>query len=106
MNNHRIALLLQYYDEDPDDPFNLYALATEYKNEAPQKSLSYFELLLDKHPDYVPTYYHLALLYVDLDEAEKAKYVFEKGIDKATAMKETLLLRELNSAYNEFMMDY
>lgn len=106
MNNDRLALLLQYYDKDPGDPFNLYALATEYKNEAPVKALSYFELLAEKHPDYVPTYYHLALLYIDMDEAEKAKKVFEKGIEKATAMKEAMLLRELKSAYDEFMMDY
>ena len=106
MNNDRLALLLQYYDEDPGDPFNLYALATEYKKEEPLKALSYFERLVEKHPDYVPTYYHLALLYIDLGEAEKAKKVFEKGIEKATAMKESMLLRELKSAYDEYMMDY
>lgn len=106
MNNDRLALLLQYYAEDPEDPFNLYALATEYKKEAPLKALSYFEHLVEKHPDYVPTYYHLALLYIELDEVEKAKIVFEKGIEKATALNEAMLLRELKSAYDEFMMDY
>jgi tetratricopeptide (TPR) repeat protein len=106
MNNDRLALLLQYYAEDPEDPFNLYALATEYKKEEPLKALSYFERLVEKHPDYVPTYYHLALLYIEMDEVEKAKNVFEQGIEKATALNEAMLLRELKSAYDEFMMDY
>lgn len=106
MNNDRLALLLQYYSEDPEDPFNLYALATEYKKEEPLKAISYFERLVENHSDYVPTYYHLALLYIDMDEAVKAKKIFEKGIEKATAMKEAMLLRELKSAYDEFMMDY
>lgn len=106
MNNDRLALLLKDYKENPDDPFNLYALANEYKNEAPLKALSYFELLIEKHPDYVPTYYHLAHLYIDFNQEEKAKATFEAGIQKATENHEPLLLRELKSAYNEFMMDY
>ncbi len=106
MNQDRLTLLLEYYKDDPNDPFNLYALATEYKSTEPEKALEYFEMLIEKHPNYVATYYHLANLYLDLGRDEKAKSTFEMGIEKATGQNEALLLRELKNAYDEFMMDY
>ncbi len=106
MNKDRLSLLLQYYKEDPNDPFNIYALANEYKEEKPQKALEYYEILIDKHPEYVATYYHLAQLYLDLEMDEKAKSTFEKGIEVASQKNEQLMLRELKSAYDEFMMDF
>ncbi len=106
MNQDRLALLLQYYKDDPNDPFNIYALATEYKDFEPEKALDYYLILIEQHPDYVATYYHLAQLYIDLNQDDQAKVIFEKGIEKATELNESMLLRELRSAYDEFMMDY
>jgi len=105
MNTSRLEQLLQFYQEDPNDPFNLYALANEYKSFDLNKALSYFEKLIKSHPDYIATYYHLAQLYLDLGEEDKAKDTYEKGIEKASKSAEHLLLRELRNAYNEFMMD-
>lgn len=105
MNPDRLKLLLEYYDDDPNDPFNIYALATEFRDHDPEESLKYFEILIEKHPEYVPTYYHLANLYVELEMDEKAKATFENGIEKANTQNEALLLRELRSSYDEFMMD-
>jgi len=106
MNKDRLSLLLEYYEEDPNDPFNIYALANEYKSHNSEKALEYFEVLIEQHPEYVATYYHLANLYLDLGMDEKAKATFEKGIQMATQQNEVLLLRELKSAYDEFMMDF
>jgi tetratricopeptide (TPR) repeat protein len=106
MNHSRLNQLLEFYKEDPNDPFNIYALATEYKSIDPEKALTYFELLIENHPDYVATYYHLAHLYLELEKDEEAKITFENGIEKATINNENLMLRELKSAYDEFMMDY
>jgi len=106
MNTDRLKLLLEYYNEDPKDPFNLYALATEYRKNDLHKALEYYELLAEEHPNYIPTYYHLAEVYLELDMEEKAKQTYEKGIRLATEQKEELLLRELKSAYDEFLMDY
>ncbi|MCK5368273.1 MAG: tetratricopeptide repeat protein [Cyclobacteriaceae bacterium] len=106
MNHSRLNQLLEFYKEDPNDPFNIYALATEYKSIDPEKALTYFELLIENHPDYVATYYHLAHLYLELEKDEEAKITFENGIEKATINNEDLMLRELKSAYDEFMMDY
>ena len=106
MNYSRLNHLLEFYKEDPNDPFNIYALATEYKSVDAEKALTYFELLIENHPDYVATYYHLAHLYLDLEKDEDAKITFENGIEKAALNNENLMLRELRSAYEEFMMDY
>ena len=106
MNHSRLNQLLEFYKEDPNDPFNIYALATEYKSVDPEKTLTYFELLIENHPDYVATYYHLAHLYLELEKEDQAKVTFENGIEKATINNENLMLRELKSAYDEFMMDY
>ena len=105
MNHSRLNQLLEFYKEEPNDPFNIYALATEYKPIDPEKALTYFELLIENHPDYVATYYHLAHLYLELEKEEEAKITFENGIEKATINNENLMLRELKSAYDEFMMD-
>ena len=106
MSKSRLEHLLNFYNEDPNDPFNIYALANEYKEIDSNKALEYFELLVNNYPDYVPTYYHLAHLYIDLEEEIKAKFTFESGIKVATEKKDQLALRELKSAYDEFTMDY
>jgi Tfp pilus assembly protein PilF len=105
MNQDRLKQLLQFYEEDPDDPFNIYALANEYKNSDSEKALQYFEKLEREHPNYMATYYHLAHLYIDLREDEKAKSTFEKGMEIAMKNNEPFALRELRSAYEEFTMD-
>ena len=106
MSQARLKQLLEFYSEDPEDPFNIYALATEYRNSDPQKALEYFELLINNHSNYIATYYHLAHLYLDIGAEEKAKHTFEIGMDIAKANNENFALRELKSAYDEFMMDY
>lgn len=106
MNQDRLEQLLLFYQEEPDEPFNIYALANEYKSKDQEKAIKYFEILLQEHPGYIATYYHLAHLYIDLDQEELAKETFEKGIEIAIKNNESFALRELKSAYDEFMMDY
>ena len=103
MNNSRIALLKQYLEEEPEEPFNLYALAMEYLGEHPSMALSYFETLLAKHPDYLGTYYHAGKLYQAFQKEQVAKEIFEKGIALAIRLKETKALAELRNAWNELL---
>jgi len=105
MNKQRLALLNQYLEESPNDPFTIYAIAMEYLDEDTQKALGYFELLIEKHPDYIATYYHLANLYRDLGLTVKARLTYETGLEKALKSHDALAHRELKSAYDEFMMD-
>ncbi|MDZ7604077.1 MAG: tetratricopeptide repeat protein [Cyclobacteriaceae bacterium] len=105
MNTQRLALLNQYLEETPDDPFTIYAIANEYLGFDDQKALEYFELLIESHPDYTATYYHLANLYRDLGQTEKARLTYETGMEKALKSHDALAHRELKNAYDEFMMD-
>jgi tetratricopeptide (TPR) repeat protein len=105
MSSSRLELLEEYYRQDPNDPFNAYALAIEYQKSNTVRSKEYFVELLGKHPDYLPTYYHAAKLFADLDEKEKAIEVYEKGIALARIKKEFKALRELQSAYDELMFE-
>ena len=105
MNSQRLKLLQEYLKSDPNDPFNLYAIATEYRNEAPQKALEYFEQLLTQHPDYLPTYYHAANLYAELGKDSSAEEIYNKGIALAKLQGNSLALRELQNALDEFLFE-
>ncbi len=105
MNEARIALLEKYIKEDPNDPFNYYAIATEMVGQRPEKAKEYFELLLSNHPDYLPTYYHAAQLLVDEEEYDEAEQVYKKGIALATSQENSKTLRELNTAYQNLLFE-
>lgn len=105
MSANRLTALLTYLQETPDDPFTLYAVATEYRQEKLQTALYYYEKLLKEHPKYVPTYYHAAQLYVDLNQPERAEQTYQKGIAEAQEQNDVLALRELRSAYDAFLFE-
>ena len=105
MPSPRLSQLLEFHREAPHDPFLIYAIATEYRSEQPQEALAYYERLLTEHPHYVATYYHIAQLYIELDQPERAETAFRKGITEAAAQNEALALRELQNAYNEFLFE-
>jgi Tfp pilus assembly protein PilF len=80
-------------------------LATEYKNEDVIMAIKKFEELKQLHPNYLPTYYHLAQLYVDTQQSEKAEITFQQGIKLAQEQREQKALAELQSAYNNFLYE-
>jgi len=103
MSQTRIEQLLAFLEEEPNEPFNIYALALEYTKAEPSKAIGYFEQLLHKHPNYVATYYHAGKLYEELEMEEKAEEAYKKGVEIATEQNEALALRELKNAYQEFL---
>lgn len=105
MNESRIALLKQYLEEEPDNPFNAYALAMEYYDVDPQKSLLYLENLLQKNPDYLPTYFKAAHLLWEEEQWDRAEEVFKAGIALATEQNDSKALGELQAAYQNFQFD-
>ena len=103
MNQHRIEQLKQMLDEEPNEPFLLYALAMEYNNAQDHElALNYYEKLITHHRQYVGTYYHLAKLYERLEMTDKAKNCYEQGMGIARQMGDQHAFSELNSAYNSF----
>ncbi len=105
MNQKRIAQLEEFKKESPDDPFILYALATEYKEEMPEKAKLIFDELLEDFPDYIGTYYHAAALYSEHFDRDKAEEIYEKGIKKAQENGEQHALKELKNAYTNFQFE-
>lgn len=116
---NRINQLLEFLEKEPNDTFLLYAIATEYLKTDTQKALAYFENLLQNHSDYIPTYYHAAELYANLEEYKKANQTYLKGIEICQLKVEKVQkqnkeidkvtlksLQELKSAYELFLMEF
>jgi tetratricopeptide (TPR) repeat protein len=101
----RLEQLHQFLNDDPADPFNLYALAIEYQKHDLREALRYFEQLVREHENYLPVYYTLGKLYVTTGQTELAMKVFEKGISKAREQNEPKTLRELRSFLDELMFE-
>lgn len=102
MNMDRINQLQQFVSEEPQDPFNFYALALEYLKSEPQKAVDLFEDLLRNHSDYLPTYYPYAQLLIERKDYESAEKVFQKGIEIAQLKGEIKTQHEIQSAYNDW----
>lgn len=103
----RLTQLLAFYQEDPTDPFTIYALATEYLALDKAESLKYYELLLKYHPNYVGTYYHVAKLYLELNRPEDAEAAYQKGMKIARQEGNMHAFSELQQAFNKFKgLDY
>ena len=95
----RLEQLLGFLETDPDDEFTLFAIASEYRRKGQKDlSLSFFERLLGAHPEYVGTYYHLASLYLELGQRQKALETYRAGILVADTQRDVHARAELQSA--------
>lgn len=104
MSSNRLEKLLDFFKNEPQDPFLKYALATEYLVMDEQyKALAFFEDLIQNHADYVGTYYHLGKLYEKLGRNADAEKIYEKGMQVARQVKDSHALAELQSVYNSLM---
>ena len=102
MAQDRLATLLQFYEEDPNDGFTRFALASEYlKRGDTAQALSFFEALVADDPAYVGTYYHLGKLYETLGRAEEALTTYRNGIQMAQRQRDFHARAELQSALLE-----
>lgn len=101
MSSNRLIKLLEFLESDPNDPFILYALATEYNAQNDkEKAYSFYLQLTEQHEDYVGTYYHLGKLYEKDKQIENAIAVFQKGMVVARKKRDMHALSELQGAYN------
>ncbi|GAB4396378.1 MAG: hypothetical protein OHK0053_10330 [Microscillaceae bacterium] len=103
MQNNRLTQLQQFLAEDPQDPFNWYALALEYLLTDSIQARIHFEKLLQDFPHYLPTYYQAAQFYLAIEAYEAARQVFEKGLALSLAQNEVNTHRELQNAYRLFL---
>ncbi|MBN3519012.1 tetratricopeptide repeat protein [Algoriphagus lutimaris] len=104
-NLDRLEILKEYAKEEPENPFNWYALAIEYLSVDPNEAEKYFIKLLSSFEAYLPTYYTAASFFSEREELEKAKETFEKGITLAQEKQEIKTLQELKNAYQNFLFE-
>lgn len=103
MENTLLRNLLTFYEEDPEDPFNIYALALEYSKSDAVRAAEFFDVLLAEHPLYLPTYYHAAAFFTMLENFAKADEIYVKGISLALNQNNTKTHQELLRAYRSFL---
>lgn len=108
MQTTRLTKLLEFLANDPNDPFVLYALATEYNSSNDQeKAFGYYHKLVEEHPTYVGTYYHLGKLYEKNQQKQEAIDIYKKGMQAARMKNDNHAFSELQGAYNSAMgLDY
>ncbi|MCS7029427.1 MAG: tetratricopeptide repeat protein [Bacteroidia bacterium] len=96
----RLKTLLDFLNQDPNDTFTRYAIATEYNNMGDLDTAQmHYEYLLEHHPDYVGTYYHLGKLYEKKGLTQKAVEIYQKGMRTALNAKNMHAYSELQTAY-------
>jgi lipoprotein NlpI len=105
-NLPRIDHLLQFVQEDPEDPFNYYALALEYQSVDNKQASLYFEKLLQDFPDYLPTYFHAAAFFTNKETQDKVRQIYEKGIELSIRQNNSHARKELENAFFNLQLEY
>lgn len=99
---NRLEKLKEMAAQKPDDPFLQYAIAQEYGATGQlAEALSIYQTLLDKQPDYLPTYYQLGKLYEELGQFGDAQRAYEQGMIVAQQQGNMKTLGELRAALEE-----
>ena len=102
MEINRLDKLLEFIKNEPNDEFLKYALATEYlRLNQVDKALEYYEDLVNNHPQYSGTYYHLGKLYEALNRKDDAVKIYEKGMEITKAKRDNHAFSELQAVYRE-----
>ena len=98
----KIEKLLEYLEQSPDDDFLNHAYALELiKSGEPGQAEERFKKLLERNPDYIGSYYHLAKLIERKGQYEDAISWYEKGMEKAKAAGDKHAYNELQMAKEE-----
>ncbi len=99
---NRKSQLVSLLEKDPDSSFLQFALAKEFESEHNTESaITTYERLLASDPAYTGAYYHLGKQYILLNDLEKARATFTKGIAICQAVHASHDASELRSALND-----
>jgi hypothetical protein len=98
----RIATFKSFISRTPTDPFPRYGLAMEHKTRGElAEAWAVFAELLEKFPDYVPTYLMAGGTLVALDRKVEAADIYRRGVEVATKKGDAQARGELASALAE-----
>ena len=105
MQNQRIAALLDFIRDDPNDASAKYMVALEFIKEGTlEEALKWMQVVRTHHADYLPNYYHYGKLQERLGMLEDAAKTYVEGMEVAKAMKDTHTLMELKGAHDMLLM--
>lgn len=98
----RLDQLLEMLRDDPGDAFLRYAAGLEYAGRREyEQALEFLEGLRRDDPDYLPTYYQLGTIYVELDRTDDAHNAFTQGIAVGRRQNDLHTVSELQAALDE-----
>lgn len=98
----RIATFKSFITRAPADPFPRYGLAMEHKGQGQlAEAWAVFSELLDKFPDYVPTYLMAGGTLVALGRRDEAADIYRRGIEVAGRRGDAHAKNELATALAE-----
>ncbi|MBA2745057.1 MAG: hypothetical protein H0U44_02420 [Flavisolibacter sp.] len=98
----RIQKLKEFLAASPQDSFLQHALALEYIKQGDDGAArNLFENLLAADPEYIGSYYHLALLLERMGARALSTQWLKKGMEKAQVAGDSHAYNELRSAYEE-----
>lgn len=99
MSSARLTQLRSFYQDDPNDPFILFALAKEYEGLGKtDTALQHYLELREKQATYVGLYYHLGKLYEGRKEEQLAWDTYTQGMKIARQAGDQHALSELAGA--------
>ena len=95
----RIATFQSFISRSPTDPFPRYGLAMEYKGAGRlDDAWAAFQELVEKFPDYVPTYLMAGGTLEALGRPEEAAAIYRTGIEVAGRRGDLHARKELETA--------
>ncbi|MCA9693395.1 MAG: tetratricopeptide repeat protein [Nannocystaceae bacterium] len=98
----RLVMLERFVAARPDDPFARYGLAMELRKRGElARAQQVFAELIERHPDYVPTYLMAGGCLLEAGDRAGARAVFERGVAVATAAGDAHARGELEAARAE-----
>lgn len=101
MSAERIAVLKQFIEQKPDDPFPRYALAMELKGAADlEGAAAALKDLVARVPGYVPSYLQFGTILDQLGRIEEARSVLTVGIEQARKSGNSHALSEMEGVLN------
>jgi Tfp pilus assembly protein PilF len=98
----RIEQLKEFLQASPEDDFVQHALALEFiKIDQEDSARSLFEAILERNPNYIGSYYHLAKLLERAGEQDLALHWYEKGMQAAKIAGDNHTYQELQAAWED-----
>ena len=104
-NLERIELLKGYCVEEPQNPFNYYALALEFREFDKVEAGKLFDFVVLNFPNYLPVYFSAAQFFFENENYPKTKNLSETGIELAHVLEDEKAKKELSNAYQNFLFE-